>query len=197
MKIVVGRRKEAGFSLVELMTVIGIMILLAGILMASLPGIQTKVNRNRVEAFLAELQAGLESYELDHGIFPQNPIAADRDEAGFEGAKVLYKYLSGDWNLDGEVDVDSNEKVYVKRLSYDENKDSKDPRSTSIGGDFMVVDSYGNPVRYIALPPNIDRKSLPDARKTRNPSYDIWSIADADPDDPDEQAKWITNWQSQ
>jgi type II secretory pathway pseudopilin PulG len=178
--------------MIELMTVIAIMILLAGILLASLPGIQSKVNRNRVEQFMAEIQSGLSSYQLDNGIYPQNPPTGDRDTSGIDGANVLYRELSGDRNLDGEVDMDENEKVYVLRLSYDENKDSKDPRSSAIGGDFQVVDSYGDPIRYLAQPPNIPERE----RQTYNPDYDLWSIAGSDPDDAESQAAHITNWQS-
>ena len=55
----------------------------------------------------------------------------------------------------------------------------------------MVIDSYGNPVRYLAQPPNISV----DERQTKNPTYDLWSIADADPTKDEDQAKHITNWQ--
>jgi type II secretory pathway pseudopilin PulG len=192
MKNSTDRRSNAGFSMVELMTVIGIMILLAGILLASLPGIQTRVTRNKVETFLAELGAGLSKYQIDHGIYPQNPPAGDRDASGVDGAEVLYKHLSGDWDLDGAVDVETDEKVYVQKLSYDQNTSAKEPRSTSAGGKYFVVDSYGNPIRYLAQPPNID----PGDRLTINPTYDLWSIVDTEPEDDEDQARHITNWQS-
>lgn len=183
--------------MVELMTVIGIMILLAGILIASLPGIQTRVNRNQVEAFIAEIESGLSKYQIDHGIYPQNPGGGgDRDTSGIEGASVLYKHLSGDWDENGTADIqeneDSDEKVYVAKLSYKENENSKNPRSDVIGGEFMVIDTYGNPIRYLAEPPNIK----PEERTTINPTYDLWSIVDADPGVEEDQAKHITNWQS-
>lgn len=189
-------RTTGGFSLVELMTVIGIMILLAGILIASLPGIQTRVNRNQVEAFIAEIESGLSKYQIDHGIYPQNPPSGDRDSSGIEGANILYKHLSGDWDENGTADIQENEnsdeKVYVAKLTYKENESSKSPRSDVIGGKFMVVDTYGNPIRYLAEPPNIK----PEERTTINPTYDLWSIVDADPNVEADQAKHITNWQS-
>ena len=92
--------------MVELMTVIGIMIILAGILIASLPGIQARVNRNKVETFIAELESGLSKYQIEHGNYPQNPPSGDRDSSGQDGASVLYKHLSGDWNEDGATDRD-------------------------------------------------------------------------------------------
>ncbi len=196
MKLCPTSKPSAGFSLVELMTVIGIMILLAGILIASLPGIQMKVNRNQVEAFIAEIESGLSKYQIDHGIYPQNPPSGDRDTSGIDGARILYKHLSGDWDENGTADIqeseDSDEKVYVAKLSYKENESSKSPRSDVIGGDFMLIDTFGNPLRYLAEPPNIK----PEERTTINPTYDLWSIVDAEPGVEEDQAKHITNWQS-
>ena len=182
--------------MIELMTVVGIMILLAGLLLAALPGIQNRVNRNRVERLMAELEIGLNSYQIDNGIYPQNTPGgssqSERDTTGILGSEVLYKELSGDRNQDGEVDMDNNEKVYVPKLSYNENKDSKDPRATLINGNYFVVDPYGDPFRYLAQPPNIDT----DKRETFNPTYDLWSIAGSDPTTPEKQAAHITNWQA-
>lgn len=183
--------------MVELMTVIGIMVVLAGLLVAALPGIQSRVNRQKVETFLAELESGLSVYQIDNGIYPQNPPSGSRDTDGVQGAHVLYKHLSGDWNLDGEADSTvigdaKDEKIYVQRLALAQNRDSKDPRSTDIGGLARVIDSYGSPVRYLAEPPNLS----PSERNSemRNPTYDLWSIVDADPGDPRDEAKYITNW---
>lgn len=188
--------KNAGFSLIELMTVIGIMILLAGILIAALPGIQTKMNRTQVETFMAEIESGLTRYYTDNGIYPQNPGGGDRDAAGIDGAAILYKHLSGDWDENGIADIqedeNSDEEIYVAKLSFRESENAKTPRSDVIDGDFMVVDAFGNPIRYLADPPNIK----PDERTTINPTYDLWSIVDADPGVEEDEAKYITNWQS-
>ena len=194
MKISAKKRHAAGFSMIELMTVIAIMVILAGLLIAALPGIQSKINRGRVERMMAEFADGLSKYQLDHGIYPQNPPnRGERDTVGIEGASVLYKHLSGDWNEDGEVDFDTDEKVYVSKLSFKENQESKDPRvGVSGDGKFVVLDAYGNEFRYLAQPPNID----PEERETFNPTYDLWSIVDADPTAEEDQARHITNWQS-
>ncbi len=182
-----------GFSLIELMVVIGIIVLLAGMLIASLPGIQNRINRSKVTQLLAELEGGLSGYHIDNGIYPQNPASGDRDATGLLGSTVLYKHLSGDWDLDGKTDED--EEIYVPKLDYDRNKNSKAPRSTPYQGSYAVVDSYNSPMRYLADPPNITA----DQRKTVNPTYDLWSIVDTEPgesSDSSAQAKYITNWQA-
>jgi len=183
--------------LIELLVVVAIMVVLAGLVIGSLPGIQSKVNRGKVEAFMAELESGLSRYEIDNGSYPQNvPTGATlqaRDTSGIGGATVLYKHLSGDWELKGSIDFDKNEKIYVSKLDYESNKSAKEPRTISIGGSFMVVDSYGTPFRYLAQPPNISV----DKRQTFNPTYDIWSVTDvSNPTDEEDQARHITNWQN-
>lgn len=178
--------------MIELMVVVGVMVILAGLLIGSLPGIQSRINRGKVEAFLAELESGLSKYQIDHGSYPLNEPTGDRDSAGVDGAAVLYKHLSGDWNLDGKVDFEQNEKVYVPKLDYESNREAREPRSMSIGGEYMVIDSYSNPIRYLAQVPNLQPNQK---RETYNPTYDIWSITDADPKNADEAAKYITNWQ--
>ncbi|MEM7601959.1 MAG: type II secretion system protein [Verrucomicrobiota bacterium] len=188
---------NSAFSMIELMTVIGIMVILAGLIVSSLPGIQARMSRQTVETFIGEIESGLSVYQVDNGIYPQNPPTGDRDGSGVEGSHVLYKHLSGDWNLDGQVDSklsgdDEDEKVYVQRLTLDENQEAKEPRSTDLGGRLRIIDSFGNPIRYLAEPPNLTPSERD--REMRNPTYDLWSITDADPADPRDDAKYITNW---
>jgi hypothetical protein len=55
------------------------------------------------------------------------------------------------------------------------------------------VDPFGSPLRYLCEPPGVK----PGQRKTRNPTYDIWSLGGADADGGDSvesQSNWITNW---
>ncbi len=177
------------FSMIELMVVIGIIVILAGILIGSLPGIQNRVNRNRVEAFIAELEDGLSKYQIDNGLYPLNKGTGD--SAGIEGAKVLYKHLSGDFDTDGKVDFEKNEKIYVAKLDYDSNRNAKEKRSDSFGGSFIVIDSFGDPIRYLADVPNLPKGQK---RQTRNPTYDLWSVAGTDPQDPANEAAFIGNW---
>ena len=186
-------RKQHGFSLIELMAVIGIIVMLAGLLIAALPGIQNRINRQKVETFIGELEGGLSRYQLDNGIYPPNPGASNRDAAGLLGAPILYRYLSGDFDADGTVD--ENEEIYVPKLDYDSNKNSRSPRSTAYQGSFAVIDSYNAPIRYMCDPPNTKASD----RKTYNPTYDIWSIVDTDPTQANDfsvQSNYITNWQS-
>jgi len=195
MKIKIGLGSRRAFSLIELMVVMAIMMMLAGLLMVALPGLQARANRNKVEAFLAELESGLSQYHIDNGIYPPNESSGDREATGREGAAILYKYLSGDFNpVDGEIDND--EKVYVNKLDFEGNKNSKNPRSRFFQGEYILIDNYGSQIRYLCDPPN----TTPANRQTVNPTYDIWSIVDTDPADSADfstQSRYISNYQGQ
>ncbi|MCB1087938.1 MAG: hypothetical protein KDM63_12885 [Verrucomicrobiae bacterium] len=155
--------------------------------------------------FLAELETGLEDYRIDHGQFPLNPpedvkVNGDRDLLGVEGARVLYQHLSGDWDLDGEVDPDGT--VYVERLEGWSNSKRDDrptpeiPRSEKIEGGFQVIDPFGSPVRYLAAPPGIteEHKKQREALGQMNPTFDLWSIGKKR--DLSDESNWITNFET-
>ena len=85
-----------------------IIIVLAGLILATSGYVQTKGKRSRAEAEIAALSAALENYKADNGIYPTdtasgttntldartmfNPTAAQYAAASF----FLYKELSGD-----------------------------------------------------------------------------------------------------
>ncbi|MDF1816792.1 MAG: prepilin-type N-terminal cleavage/methylation domain-containing protein, partial [Verrucomicrobiales bacterium] len=97
---------QRGFSLTELLVVIVIIVVLAGFTIGALPGIQMRINRAKVEAFLEEIQSGLSRYQIDYGNYPLNPESGGvqsaelsyRDSVGQEGSRILYKHLSGDFD---------------------------------------------------------------------------------------------------
>ena len=190
-----------GFTLMELMVVIALIAVLATMVLAAGSGIMKKVKRDQIRHLLAELEAGLENYKIDNGIYPLNPESPSvgtrlSDEEAREGSEVLYKYLSGDYDLDGQVDENENVKQYVERLDWWSNKpkDGKTPalqRAYEVSqGQYMVIDPLASPIRYLAAPPGFkseDKKKM----GLRNPTYDLWSLGGGE---VEEEAKWITNW---
>ena len=163
------------------------------------------VKRSQTEAFLAELQSGLDRYQIDNGHYPLNPPSGTapraREEDGLVGASILYRHLSGDFDEDGVLfDASGNRDpgdremtIYVERLDGSFNEDATqrrviaDPR----GKGYLLIDPYKSPIHYLAEEPD-KREKL-----TKNPTYDIWSIVNTDPgrvDDPDVRAQYVTNW---
>ncbi|MBU3664492.1 MAG: prepilin-type N-terminal cleavage/methylation domain-containing protein [Chthoniobacterales bacterium] len=66
------RRVSCGaFTLIELMVVVAIIAILAGLTLSTMGYMNRKAARSRAEAEVAALAAAIESYKLDNGLYPQ------------------------------------------------------------------------------------------------------------------------------
>src|SRR4051812_12379949 len=86
------------FTLVELMVVMGIIALLAGLLLPMLFRSLRQGKRIRLAADLQALEAGLNAYKTDFGDFPRFPMGFDPtnpDTATDRGARLLCRALLG------------------------------------------------------------------------------------------------------
>ena len=91
--------------------------------MAAMPAVLNQVKRKQVKLTLGELKAGLSSYKLDNGSYPINEV----DEE--EGAFVLYKHLSGDFDQSGELDDEATgTKIYVAGIDWNTAKNQAQQR---------------------------------------------------------------------
>jgi type II secretory pathway pseudopilin PulG len=86
------RRGRGGFTLVELLVVIGIIILLASILIPVIISTKSKAARARIKLDLVSISTGLEEYKKVFGDYPRqttpNPTPGNREP-------LLAKYLIG------------------------------------------------------------------------------------------------------
>jgi len=181
-----GRNGNRGFTLMELMVVISLIAILAGMVLAAMPAVMNSVKRKQVKLTLSELEAGLSSYKLDNGMYPVN------DGEPTEGAFVLYKYLSGDFDEDGQLDPEADDtKVYVEGITWDVAQNQSQQKVGELDSRYALVDPFGSPIRYQCEPPG--RKD----KKTKNPTYDLWSLGGGDANSTalEDRSRWITNWE--
>jgi type II secretion system protein G len=66
------RRHPEGFTLLELMVVISVIAILAGLVLSAAGYVQKKGARSRAEAEVASVSAALENYKADNGDYPTN-----------------------------------------------------------------------------------------------------------------------------
>src|SRR6201981_3443920 len=69
------RRYNVAFTLVELIVVITIIAILAGLVLSTVGYVQKKGARARAETEIAALSAACESYKADNGVYPRDPTA--------------------------------------------------------------------------------------------------------------------------
>src|SRR5438067_2695684 len=94
-------RAEGAMTIIELLVVIIIIMILAGLVLSISSYVQNKGARARAETEIAAMSAALESYKADNGIYP-------RDNPGNQ-------YTD---NLNAKVDVDPTQSKYKNASLY-------------------------------------------------------------------------------
>ena len=93
--------RSQGFTLIEIMTVITIIGMLAALGFAGFQMAVNKGNAKNTISRLAGLQLGLEGYKTDNGEYPEVLNQEDSTDVGnatyqVGGAKMLYQVMTGD-----------------------------------------------------------------------------------------------------
>ena len=68
-----GEPRYNAFTLIELILVVGIIIVLAGLVLSTVGYARKKGARARAETEIAAMSAASENYKADNGVYPSNP----------------------------------------------------------------------------------------------------------------------------
>lgn len=212
------RRKTKAFTLIELLTVIVVILILAGLILAVAGYVQGNAARSRATSEISALSAACESYKADNGVYPMASGTTDAVYAIASGnaasgkydptqavytnsSKYLYGQLSGDYdnnnpaaatNYDGKIDGnETSNKIYF------EFKPNMLGGTKDANGNFTAVTyiqdpfgySYGYSTAYTAT----------SGTNGYNPTFDLWSTGGTNSQQTSTsgtvpQAKWIKNW---
>lgn len=158
------RHGKSGFTLIEMMAVITIIVILAGLVVGGLGFVTERQAKEKARVQLALLAKALDEYKLDNGSYPVTANKAQGDGS----SAILYKALFGDGLSSG--------KIYLADLNPTTSKQGwVDPIATGTPPATLtgqIKDPWGNEYRYrSALNPG----GAPNA-DTVNPDYDLWSV---------------------
>jgi prepilin-type N-terminal cleavage/methylation domain-containing protein len=190
-----GSRRPNSFSLVELLTVMAIIAILAGLTIAAFAGVERTSLRSRATNEIRAMGSALESYKADNGSYP-NPVsvtftstnvyltAAPNLANGIyqQSSALLYEQLSGYTNANytyGTYTAPPGHIYYAfASRQLGNNK-------TAAGGPVFVQDPFGNSYGYF----NGNGTNMPFNGTNQ---YDLWSTAGdtAGANMPG----WITDW---
>jgi len=154
-----------GFTLVEMLTVITIIVILAALTFAGMGYVNDKQARSKAKVQIELLSNAIEEYKLDNGTYPTGGELGlpPGGTGGKSESNLLYWALYWDTNgKDGDVETDENQKVYLADL--DPNA-SKQGWIDGTGSNVKILDPWGNEYRY---------RVGTDAN-ARNPDFDLWS----------------------
>ena len=161
------RKRPYGFTLIELLTVILVISILAALVIQTAGYVQQKAARGQAEAEIHAIEAALERYKADFGIYPDTEDSSNANE-------LLYQALTGDGNtqLGGKVACDG--KLGTEGMVYMELRPKQGANT------YRVLDPWG-----------VEYKFNSHHEDNKNPaSYDLWSTGGG----KTKEAQWITNW---
>lgn len=180
--------------MLELLIVMTIIIVLAGLIIGTSDYVQKKGKRSRAEAEIAAMSAALESYKADNGIYPTTTATNDLDPSNINADSYkaasfdLYVQLSGDPDGDGTT-TQKNYMAFKPALMNRVNMSS----SVSSGNPVNAIrDPFGLPYGYSTA-----KATAPGGTVGFNPTFDLWctnGLKD-DSETPEQyRARWIKNW---
>ncbi|MES2997163.1 MAG: type II secretion system protein GspG [Verrucomicrobiota bacterium] len=156
--------RTRGFTLIELMVVITIIVILAGLMLGAASYVKTKQANEKAKIQIALLSKAIEEYKGDMGKYP-----GEADDSPTDGdiSEELYEALFHE-GYENSEDPDNWEegearKIYVPELNPETTKLGWVTTATSIPDSTKIVDPWGKPYRY--------RKG----NSALNPDFDLWS----------------------
>jgi len=188
-----GDQEYDAFTLIELVVVIGIIIILAGLVLSTVGYARKKGALARAETEIAALSAACENYEADNGIYPQNgdtntldptnnnfdptPPPPGQTNAYSQAGLYLYEKLFG-------VTSGTRSEVPSSRSYFTFKPNILYPTDTSL--DIVALrDPFGNLYGY-------STRMAATGSGGYNPTFDLWSTGGGTTSN--DVPKWIRNW---
>lgn len=222
MKLSRVRFNSKAFTLVEMLIVLSIIALLAGLTMGAYTYAMRSSKRRVTTGTFEGIKLALDRYYSEFGEYPEP--ANSGQTADFppgkpydvSGAACLYQALTGDGydELKG-VQTDSSGSSDQAPAQSDGKTDGVTEISKKMmaevpqtiwmkkGSSYIIIDGFGRPFQYIkaAVPTSVG--TTPDAT-TVNSTYDLWSYSEDEVnttlksldalEKPQASVKWIKNW---
>jgi type II secretory pathway pseudopilin PulG len=181
-------------TIIELLVVIIIIFILAGLVLSISSYVQNKGARARAETEIAAISAALESYKADNGIYPANSATNSLDPtttidpSSYNSASnYLYIQLSGD--SDGNpTTTDSSDTRNYFGGSLKQSMLGPNPP----GANTYLRDPFRNSYGYSTSKNPIANPTGYTTAGGYNPTFDLWSTAGGKT--PTDVVKWIKNW---
>ena len=174
-------RRARAFTIIELIVVISIILVLAGLVLATSSYVHNKGARSRAEVEIAAFSAALENYKADNGVYVTATgvdAKAGINMSGYQAATlILYENLTGDFNHDRSPDSGK-----VSYMTFVPNQLSPADQSQAVT---FIKDPFGNSYGYSTA-------NQSDPNKGYNPTFDLWSTVGLT--SGTNQSQWVKNW---
>lgn len=105
--------KKNNFTLVELLTVMAILMILAGIMIAASGGVGRQAKEKKTLARMDIIKIALDKYRRDHGYFPVQKVAGD-----FDPSALGLKSKKNIWLINGYTGTGSYLDAWKQPFQY-------------------------------------------------------------------------------
>jgi type II secretory pathway pseudopilin PulG len=179
------------FTLIELIVVVGIIIVLAGLVLSTVGYARKKGARARAETEIAAMSAALENYKADNGIYPRGANSdilnarASGNPSQYQSASLdLYNALFGAMG-GSRTPTSKSYFVFKPNMLF--------PADQALNV-LYIQDPFGNSYGYSTI-----QAATQDTTRGYNPTFDLWSTAGLTSDPPPSGTdtitpQWIKNW---
>jgi general secretion pathway protein G len=155
------RSARPGFSLIELMAVITIIVILAGLVVTGMGFVNERQAKEKARIQIGLLENVIEDYKLDNGVYPPGNSAD-----GTGGSTELFNALY----YEGFSDTSGATTIYLPELDPEMNKQGWTSGSPS--ATVKIIDPWGNEYRYRS-----GKSSSGEVNDSaQNPDFDLWSV---------------------
>jgi type II secretory pathway pseudopilin PulG len=191
------KRPYNAFTLIELILVVGIIMVLAGLVLTTVGYARKKGARARAETEIAAMSAACENYKADNAVYPRDnptPGYTDALDARQNGDPTQSIYTNASLYLFTQLSgLNQNQTPITGARSYFSFK----PQMLSIdtnGNVIAIKDPVGNSYGYSTI-----QAATADTTKGYNPTFDLWSTAGLTTNPPGTPPdtitpQWIKNW---
>jgi len=157
-------RSPRGFTMIELLAVVTIIVILASLTIRGLSYYNRKQAENKTRVQLKLLANALEDYKADNGEYPS---ASQQDGKG--QTHILWEKLYEE----GSKDETKSIRIYLGELDPASNTQGWLQRD---GASYIIVDPFGFEFRYRRTENGVGMK---------NPDFDLWSVGPDGKTNPD------------
>ena len=193
------------FTLIELIVVVGIIIVLAGLVLSTVGYARKKSARARAETEIAAMSAACENYKADNGIYPRssttdtftavtNRVPPDPQPTSYDPNVTAYSftsfYLYG--QLSGNLSGDRTTYTQQRYMQFKPNMLSP-PNGT--GTVTAIRDPFGNSYGYSTAQAFYIDNPGANPNNGFNPTFDLWStVGTSTATDAAYENVWVKNW---
>jgi len=173
------RHGKAAFTLIELMAVITIIVILAGLVVGGLGYVTERQAKSKALVQIALLSKALEEYKLDMGTYPSTNNIATVSGSGGTNTSAVYLYQAlfyegYDYGKQATPPATWTKasKIYLPDLDPTSTKQGWVANVTTVPASTPVLDPWGNQYCYRTA---TTAAGVANAA-TQNPDFDLWSM---------------------